>query len=313
MRWWPTAFHKLGVPFTNVNGVSLTDCVEQGSVLDAHGTNYWKARQMARIITKLYRKEIKDGDTIFFHDLWFPGLEMLAYIRDITGVNFLIKGIFHAGTWDFSDFTSKAGMTPWAKHIEKGWLHLVDEIFVATKFHKRLILTQRNAGEPQFDPDKIKVTGIPFVANEVKRPQAKENIVVFPHRLDMEKQPILFDRLAELLCDKYPDWEFVKSKDVCNSKEEYFQLLGKSKIAVSFATQETFGYAMMEAMANGCWPVVPNRLSYATMTIYEGHRWDSFSGILMAVARRINNWTPFNNDSDLAEYDTDLIVKRMKF
>ena len=46
------------------------------------------------------------------------------------------------------------------------------------------------------------------------------------------------------------------------NRDEYFKLLAKSKIMVSFALQETFGYSTLEAMALGNFVVVPDRLSY---------------------------------------------------
>ena len=45
-------------------------------------------------------------------------------------------------------------------------------------------------------------------------------------------------------------------------------MLAKSKIAISFAEQETFGYAMLEALTFDCVPVVPNKLSYKEMAWY---------------------------------------------
>jgi len=81
----------------------------------------------------------------------------------------------------------------------------------------------------------------------------------------MEKQPFVFDRLADTLKELYPDWQFIKTKDVWTDKTAYYDLLNRSKIAFSCALQETFGIAMVEAVMCGCVPIVPNRLSYQLM------------------------------------------------
>ena len=191
----------------------------------------------------------------------------MFYVRDITKKKFKIAGIFHAGTWDPFDFTSRNSMRDWGQHIELGWLHGIDIIFVATQFHKDLIVM--NNGD--FDPNKIFVTGIPFYAKELQEKYPvtnKENIVVFPHRCENEKHPEKFDRLQK----KFPQWTFIKTLEETNNRDEYFKLLAKSKVMVSFADQETFGYSTVEAMALGNYVIVPNKLSYRE-TVPNGFRY----------------------------------------
>ncbi len=45
-------------------------------------------------------------------------------------------------------------------------------------------------------------------------------------------------------------------------RQAYARLLGQADIVVSTAIQENFGVAMVEAMACGAWPLLPDRLSY---------------------------------------------------
>ena len=257
--------------FKTIFGDPLTNKIEHGSFLDVCGTNYYKASQLQKIAKLIYDGKVKDGDIFFFHDLWFPGLEMLAYMRDGLGIDFKITGILHAGTWDEWDFLSQKHMEYWAFKIEEGWFNLVNAIFVATEYHRKLILSKRAVGAC-----KIYATGLPIYNREgqdglLSKPfwdEKKENIIVFPHRLDPEKQPGFFDELGKDLkkrSETFKDWQFIKTKDVCRDKQEYYDLLRRSKIAVSFATQETWGIAMQEALFAGCVPVVPNRLSYPEM------------------------------------------------
>ena len=271
-RWFHNSFDKLGLEYRTIDGDTMTDKVEVGSVLDVYGTHYYKFSQLQLLMASLRANEIKDDDILFFHDLWFPGIEALAYVRNMTGIKFKIWGVLHAGTWDNKDFTFLSGMRPWAKHIENGWLKLFDRVYLGSIHHKFLIANNNQTYEDVDELwNKLFVTGLPFDYQEARRVNLspKENIVVFPHRLNKEKRPDLFDQLKDTLSAKYPNWQFIKTKDVCKTKEEYYQLLGKSKIAVSFAEQETFGYAMLEAIANDCIPIVPNHLSYAEMEIYH--------------------------------------------
>lgn len=258
--WFPMEFMKHNIDFITVGGSRLQSNISVGSFLDVIDTNYYKASQLEELCVLFHKGEIKDGDVIFFHDLWFPGIEMLQYIRQGLHLNFKIMGILHAGTWDENDFLSRKGMTCWAEYIENGWFRFIDKIFVATEYHKRLLLSKRILNANQ-----VVVTGLPIYPDEFVKDVKKENIIIFPHRLDPEKQPQLFDRLAVMLRFDYPNWKFVKTKEVCKNKKEYYDLLNRAKIAVSFAKQETFGIAMLESLFCGCIPVVPDRLSYSEL------------------------------------------------
>jgi glycosyltransferase involved in cell wall biosynthesis len=97
-------------------------------------------------------------------------------------------------------------------------------------------------------------------SEEFIEPLTKENTVIFPHRLDAEKQPELFTKLAAQLPEKF---SAIKTAEVCaNDKAKYYRILNKGKVAISFAKQETWGIAMQEALFCGCIPILPARLSY---------------------------------------------------
>lgn len=265
--WFKEEFDKLKVKYEFVVGDILTNEIEVGSFLDVYNTNYYKAGQLMKLIEKIRNKEIKSGDVIFFFDLWSPGLEMLQYIRQGAGIDFKICGILHAGTYDCQDFLFKKGMKDWGEHLENSWFNFVDAIFVATDFHRRLIIDNRLV-----DTKKIHVTGLPFYFDTYpKISEMKKDIVVFPHRLDEEKQPFLFDIIKEQFSVDFPNWQFIKSKEYIKHfpknmrKAVYYSLLNISKISVSFALQETWGIAMQESLFYGCLPLVPNSLSYYEM------------------------------------------------
>jgi glycosyltransferase involved in cell wall biosynthesis len=312
-RWFPEAFRKNKINFINVDGKKLTSRIEHGSVLDVYGTHYYKFSQLQKIMKMLRNGEIKDTDVLLFHDLWFPGIEALQYIRDMEGRKFQICGILHAGTWDKNDFTYRSGMSLWAKHIETGWLKFFDKVFLGSDYHRKLI----SDAIPGVN-HKLFVTGLPFKYQEAdycyQGGREKEKIVVFNHRLDPEKQPELFDRLARELSKEYPEWRFIKSINTTKNKKEYYTLMAKSSVCVSFALQETFGYSTLEALANHCFTVVPRTLSYATMPIYKGCYYDDYQGMKQLVKEFIKQsqeWMPHYENS-LKEFLPENIVKKIK-
>ena len=158
-KWFKECFEAHQVQYLPIEGEQRSQTIEHGSFLDVIDTNRWKTEQQKRIINLLSVFDDKEEWIFFFHDLWHPTLTMLGYIRDGMGwKNLKIVGCLHAGIYDEYDFLNKQGMTPWAKHIEKGWFaHLVDQMYVATKFHKELLIKERD-----IDCCKIKKTGFPF-------------------------------------------------------------------------------------------------------------------------------------------------------
>ena len=279
IQQFESAFRVTNTDFITVLGEQVTSKIQQGSVLDACGTHIYKFTQLNKLMMMIKEGIITENDVLFFSDLWFPGLESLFYVRQITGIDFKIAGVYHAGTWDPHDFTSRSGMRSWGQHVEASWLHGVDMIFVATQWHKDLIVLNST----EFDENKVFVTGIPFYSKELqlKYPLntrgdifVKENIVIFPHRMDLEKHPEKFDRLAK----KYPQWTFIKTIEKTTSREEYFKLLARSKVMVSYAEQETFGYSTVEAMALGNFVIVPNQLSYRE-TVPSDYRYNNEKSI----------------------------------
>ncbi len=120
-------------------------------------------------------------------------------------------------------------------------------------------------------------------------------LVVWNHRWEFDKNPKAFfdaldrvDRMGiefrlALLGENYQaePKAFVKAKSrfgdkivqygYAPSKEAYVGWLRKGFVAVSTAIQENFGIAMVEAMRQGCLPLLPHRLSYPEILPKEFH------------------------------------------
>ncbi len=289
-------FDVNNVCYETILGDTFSDTVTAGGVLDACGTHAYKFAQLQKLIVKLNSGDVHDGDVIFFADLWFPGIESLFYIRNMTGVKFKICGIFHAGTYDTHDFTYRNNMRSWGKWLEASWFAEIDKIFVATDFHKKLLL-DGSIIIPRL-ADKIFVTGLPFYGNELREKYLtkKEDIIVFPHRLDEEKHPECFNLFVDRLIQQGFKFKSIKTIEETKSREEYFSILGKSKIMLSFAEQETFGYSTLESMALDNVVIVPNKLSYVE-TVPTEYRYDTLDEAFDMLVHSLTNYQkPRYND-----------------
>ncbi len=266
-KQWHSFFTKeFGKAFNviNIDGPILSDKIDKGRFLDINKTNIWKAKQTEHISKLFLQNKIKDSDSFLFTDGWHFGITATKYMAQLQNIKCKIFAYWHAGSWDKHDFLSQAQLNYWAKYNEFGWLLACDKHFVATNFHKNLI---SDYFQNTFIKNKIRVVGFPmdwieeFKSRGINSPQKrKKDLIVFPHRLDKEKQPNKFDGVQKYF-NKYP-WKFIKTISVTKNKKDYYKLLSKAKVSFSASKQETFGIGTVEALMMEAIPLVPNRLAY---------------------------------------------------
>jgi len=266
----------------------------EGMFLNAPFTSKFKAAQLVEIASMYEQGKISDQDQFFFSDLWFPGIESIAYMNYFTKLKPKITGIIHAGSFTDTDFVRD--LERWAKNFEDIIFDISDEIFVASNFIKNDILKKRIVSA-----NKLTVTGLPidFLGlNQYKNNNTKLDQVIFNGRLCDEKQPWLFDELERQVKHRIGDHvKFIKTQKQTLSKNQYYQLMANSKVVVSYALQENFGFGIAEAVYLGCSPVLPNKLVYPELYNKE-YLYDSFEQSVDMVCNAITNYTPHVSSFD---------------
>ena len=265
--------------------------MKAGSFLDAEFTIRFKAAQIAEV-ARLYREDVIDsGDIVWSSDLWHPGLpESIAYMNYFARKNVRLRGLIHAGSWTDTDFVRD--MERWAKNFEDTLFDIADEIYCGSDFIKNDIVKKRI-----INPDKLVSTGFPLDIENLDKVKKvkKENIVIFSGRNVDEKQPWLFKQMRDKIGDN--NIKFINTLEHNFSKEEYYKLLSRAKVVVSFALQENFGFSILEACYLGCIPVVPNRLVYPEL-YSEKYLYNTFEDACSMVYDAIYNGveTPYVRD-----------------
>jgi len=205
-----------------------------------------------------------------FIDYFFPGLDMLRYMEEINGTKILKASLLHGGTFVPGDLY----YWPWLKKAESLWSFIFDRIYAPSEYLKRLV--------PDDWRDKVGV--FPWGMDHIRWPEkALENCVaqaqvVFPHRLNSDKGIAEFYTIAEQLPNvpfivTTPQSDIAKAKykvlDLPNVKliagqsdEQHLRTLKSSKVVLSCAYQENFGYSIMKSTYLGCLPVLPRRAVY---------------------------------------------------
>lgn len=295
-EYWKKEFSKkFNVHY--IDGKLSFDNIKKGKFLDINRTNIWKAQQVIEIAKLFDKEKIKNGDRFILMDGWHFATTAIKYMAQLNNIKIKIYSYWHAGTWDDNDFVTQAGLRSWANHIELGWMYACDGHFVATKYHKKII--NEYFEDCGLSP-KIYVVGFPMDwKKETKKHRMninnKKDLIVFPHRIDPEKQPEVFDRISKSL-KKY---NFIKTIEVTDTKEQYYDILKSAKIIFSANKQETYGIGTVEAVMLGCIPVVPNRLTYVEMYPKEFRYTD-----ISEAKRKIKHY--------IETYDFPLLQKKIK-
>jgi len=297
-KYLKEGFSKHFDKVVNVDGTIGDDVIKKGRFLDINKTNVWKAEQVQKIAELFGNNKIKDNDVFIFMDAWNFAVTATKYMAQLNNIQIKMYGYWHAGSYDPNDFVTQAGLQPWAKYVEIGWAKALDGCFVATKFHKTLMM---RAFSNKIKSTKIHVVGFPMdwfkEIFSLVGPKlvTKRNLIVFPHRTDPEKQPEVFKTLAKQL----PQYEFVITTDVTTTKKEYYKLLQQAKIVFSANLQETYGIGTVEGLILGAIPVVPNRLVYPEM--YDGKFvYSNKAGAKQKIKYIMENW------------ETDIALKKSR-
>jgi hypothetical protein len=290
-RYVPELLRKAGHNVQIISGPEdIPTATTPGAFLNFGGTNIYKSAQVEQMGRLFCNGSVHPGDHFIFTDAWHPGIINLKYMSELLGIPVTTHGLWHAGSYDPQDFLGRlVGAKPWVRHAEKSFFYAFDYNYFATQFHIEMFFTNLLNDYPTENPwfeedladlragtfsDKFVRTGWPMEYMEDTLLQykgmAKRDLILFPHRIALEKQVEIFRDLKEHL----PQYEFVVCQDQQLTKNEYHNLLGEAKLVFSANLQETLGISWYEGAVVDAIPMVPDRLSYSEMA-YDTFKYPS--------------------------------------
>lgn len=290
VNWTTSAFDRWQLPYEIVgpsrDQVETTN-INNAGPLDVSRRPRFSALQCASFFD--VAGDVRQGDVIYFDDMFTPGFEAIPYYLDQVGLGGKV-GIYtrnHAGSCDIYDYVYKSKR--WMRHYETMVARACETVFCASTIHKELMDVQ--------GIDNVQVVGLPFDKDEVTKyhpyvPYAKrDKRILFSSRVDKEKDPLFFLQLARtaksLYGTKYYEFAFAtgKNKLMSNdsriteeilraasdgvvtlyeglSKSDYYRLVATSEVQFNCALQDFVSYTMLEASAYGTPTVAPSFRSF---------------------------------------------------
>jgi len=292
-EWSERVFKRRGIDYVVVPGSTIDNskAISVGQVLDAHGRSYFGMSQMMNLVQMMRSGECSGDDVIFFEDMFQPGIESLPYIMDqIPGgqrprvyVRCLAQAI------DPDDFVHVWGMSKWMSLYEQ----MVNEFATVLATNEEMVSHMRIAN---WEAPIYNISGLSFnkaevqerVNNTITPWEQRDNRVYFAARFDQEKQPDFYMDVIELVKQVRPDVEFavfsggpLRSnnqkyldraykmeaegklkiyKDL--KKNDYYDLVNRSKVIFNCALQDWVSNTVSEADALGCNVVYPAYRSF---------------------------------------------------
>jgi glycosyltransferase involved in cell wall biosynthesis len=255
-----------------VNGnSSSSNTIENGEFLDTFNTIKFKQSQIIEVANLFQQKRINDGDAFFIPDIFYPGIESIKYMAELSDIKIHIIAFNHAGRADEDDFVQK--LKQWSDVQEQAWHDMADIVLVGSQYHAYRV-------RKKFNHKDIRVVGAiwnsEWMAHRTSHlSEEKKDYVIWPHRISKEKG---FDLLLQV-ANANKDLQFLITscgKNRLNgislpsnvtykpnlTKEQYLSLFKGAKYYLSTAHQETFGYTVQEAIFFKCKIIVPRYACY---------------------------------------------------
>ena len=339
-KWFPQEFTRNNINYRVILARRLTEKIEEGEFLDIYGRPYYALGQIQEFVRMCKEGKVSSGDKLLFADLWHHGIEAIPYIRDLGTKDSGTYGIFHAGSYDPSDFLASKNTEYWAMPFEESICEFVDAIFVGSQWSKKLLSELSKVNE-----DKMVVTGLPINCEEILscvagiKKSEDYKYVVFPHRIAPEKGITDMTNIMDNVFSQDQDVRLVlttaRDKIGCRDpkinevlleflrrnekkiivhiglpKVNYYSVLAQCQVVLSCAFQETFGYGVLESALVGCTPVVPNRLSYID-TLQNDKRlfYNTQEEAVDKILKYVNE--PLNVSEYVKRYDLPNTIGRM--
>lgn len=248
---------KLNYIVHTIDGLQLNEGTTKGAFLDFATTNTYKSKQV-ELISRLFNNNlVRPGDKFLVTDAWNFTITAIKYMSELLNVPVEIHSIWHAGNYDPSDILGMKMSTNWASNQERSWYYASDYNYFATFFHLNMFVNNLSV-----NPARAYRSGQPHTPIIEKLTPLAQNLkgfnIMFPHRLNEDKQP-------EIARDLNSFFDVKLTQELNLSKEDYYKLLGNSKVVFSCSLHENLGISMMEGTLAGAIPIVPDRCSYSEM------------------------------------------------
>jgi hypothetical protein len=274
---------------------------------------------------KSLAENLQTGDKVLFVDFFCPGLDLLEYYLSRNHIKVKKMALMHGGSFVNGDLFSEF---KWMANFENGWFELFDKIICPSNFFLENIKHKND--------DKFLV--IPWGIDDSVKSDflgKKKYDVIFPHRLAKDKGIEDLIAIAKLLptlkfCITGINRKAILNGDTLTKKylnsieklknikivgleqpDKHLLTLRSSKIVLSTARQEGFGYAVIKSVQAGNIPVLPNRCCYKEYYLKK-YRYSSITEAVDKIKLFLENYPKDYLAPDYNKFNFTNIINLLK-
>lgn len=196
-------------------------------------------------INEYMKLELREDDILFLSDLSFPGLfcNTLYHKRCSKMYAFC-----HATSINKKDYFEDVKDSKFKTECANA--SLFDTIFVGSYYHRQKLID----AAPQFRKN-VRVTYLPYSPIKSYLLLSKDNDIMSasrptPQKVDLELEGYVTNNGFDIY------------RPISKTWNEYYKNLASSKVLLITAIEDTFGYQIVDAIANRCVPIARNDLAY---------------------------------------------------
>ncbi len=210
----------------------------------------------------LIKDILRDGDVVLFLDFWNPSIFQFKFWATRNNKDLKFYTIHHGSSHLAGDFANMPAYR-WVDKFEDAWAACYDGIFLASSYVSNLLGSEFGKTHVTYLPiDYLR----PYMNKYLGKTGFKNGKVIMPLRMDSDKG---VDRFLEFV-NNNPKMELIAFSDTPENfakfdnldirkpmeRADLFKLESECSYVISFARQETFGYAVLEAVMMGCKPII---------------------------------------------------------
>ena len=182
----------------------------------------YKADQLSAILNLFDQNLVRSGATFFFADAAFPGIESLRLVAHAAKIPIKMVGYLHGGSYTTDTLEEDAGR--FLKHTEIARIHTLDVVYVASEYHRRVLVRSRLCEESTLTVAKVRVVGYPIESNgypsfKSKQPDRKPIVCHITSGTAGERPELAFE-VAKRLLDKGPTayFSWIETSPYCTPR-----------------------------------------------------------------------------------------------
>jgi len=245
-----------------------------------------------RLINEYCGMQLRKDDVLFHADLSFPGFFTGALYHNPCP---RMYAFCHASARNAYDYWTPVRPNKW--RIESEHAKMFDRVFVGSNYHANKLVRR---------PHRMlntMVTGLPNPPFH-GLPQPKKDLrFVSVSRPSVQKVNVKLENEIEKMfggITRTPDMHL-------KSWEEYYHVLGRSKMMLISSKEETWGYQVIDAVLNDVIPIAPNKFSYRELLPRE-YLYDNLHE-LVDIIRRVLEYDDIRVPEILAQRRIDTFYK----